>query len=141
LRIQRLDPSAFLPQYAHGHDEDAGMDLRALADTVLPRGLPAAVRTGIAIELPPGYEAQLRPRSGLALNHSITLPNAPATIDPGYRGEIKVILLNLGREDYAIRRGDRIAQLVIARYEQIEWEEGELNSTRRGAGGFGSSGR
>jgi dUTP pyrophosphatase len=91
--------------------------------------------------LPPGYEAQVRPRSGLALHHSITLPNAPATIDPGYRGEIKVILLNLGRETYSIRRGDRIAQLVIARYERVDWEEGELNSTNRGTGGFGSSGR
>jgi dUTP pyrophosphatase len=99
------------------------------------------LRTGIAIELPPGYEAQVRPRSGLALHHSITLPNAPATIDPGYRGEIKVILLNLGREVYHVHRGDKIAQLVIARYEQVEWEEGDLNSTERGAGGFGSSGR
>lgn len=141
VRIQRLEPDAFLPQYAHGQDEDAGMDLRALAGAVLEPGIPAAIRTGIAIELPPGYEAQVRPRSGLALHHSITLPNAPATIDPGYRGEIKVILLNLGRERYSIQRGDRIAQMVIARYERIEWEEGELNSTRRGAGGFGSSGR
>ncbi len=141
VRIQRLDPSAFLPQYAHGPDEDAGLDVRAFEDAVLEPGAPRAVRTGIAIELPPGSEAQVRPRSGLALNHSITLPNAPATIDPGYRGEIKIILLNLGREAYTVRRGDRIAQLVIARYERVEWEEGELNSTRRGAGGFGSSGR
>ena len=141
VRIQRVDPDAFLPEYAHGSDEDAGLDLRALEDAALEPGAPAAVRTGIAIELPPGFEAQVRPRSGLALRHSITLPNAPATIDPGYRGEIKVILLNLGREAYQVRRGDRIAQLVIARYERIEWEEGELNSTRRGDGGFGSSGR
>ena len=141
VRIQRIDPDAFLPEYAHGPDEDAGMDLRALEDTTLDPGVAKAVRTGIAIELPPGHEAQVRPRSGLALHHSITLPNAPATIDPGYRGEIKVILLNLGREAYPVHRGDKIAQLVIARYEQVEWEEGELNSTRRGAGGFGSSGR
>ena len=141
VRIQRLDPGAFLPAYAHGADEDAGQALRALEDAALEPGAPRAVRTGIAIELPPGYEAQVRPRSGLALNHAITLPNAPATIDPGYRGEIKVILLNLGRETYSIRRGDRIAQLVIARYEQVDWEEGELNSTNRGTGGFGSSGR
>ncbi len=141
VRIQRIDPDAFLPEYAHGPDEDAGMDLRALEDTTLDSGVAKAVRTGIAIELPPGHEAQVRPRSGLALHHSITLPNAPATIDPGYRGEIKVILLNLGREAYPVHRGDKIAQLVIARYEQVEWEEGELNSTRRGAGGFGSSGR
>jgi dUTP pyrophosphatase len=141
LRIQRLDPNAFLPEYAHGPTEDAGMDLRALEDATLAPGTPIAVRTGIAIELAPGLEAQVRPRSGLALNHSITLPNAPATIDPGYRGEIKVIMLNFGRETYPVRRGDKIAQLVIARYEQVQWEEGELNSTRRGAGGFGSSGR
>ena len=83
----------------------------------------------------------MRPRSGLALHHSITLPNAPATIDPGYRGEIQVILLNLGRERLPVQRGDKIAQLVIARYEPVEWEEGDLNSSKRGAGGFGSSGR
>jgi dUTP pyrophosphatase len=141
VRIQRVDPIAFLPEYAHGPSEDAGMDLRALEDATLAPGAPVAVRTGIAIELAPGFEAQVRPRSGLALHHSITLPNAPATIDPGYRGEIKVILLNLGRETYQVRRGDKIAQLVVARYEQVQWEEGELNSTRRGDGGFGSSGR
>jgi dUTP pyrophosphatase len=141
VRIQRLDPDAFLPEYAHGPEEDAGMDLRALEDAILEPGAARTVRTGIAIELSAGYEAQVRPRSGLALHHSITLPNAPATIDPGYRGEIKVILLNLAREPYQVHRGDKIAQLVIARYEQVEWEEGDLNSTRRGAGGFGSSGR
>ena len=141
VRIQRLDASAFLPEYAHGAEEDAGMDLRALEDATLEPGVAHMVRTGIAIELPPGFEAQVRPRSGLALRHSITLPNAPATIDPGYRGEIQVILLNLGREAYAVHRGDKIAQLVVARYEQVEWEEGELNSTKRGTGGFGSSGR
>jgi dUTP pyrophosphatase len=141
VRIQRIDPDAFLPEYAHGPQEDAGMDLRALEDAVLESGVARTVRTGIAIELSPGWEAQVRPRSGLALHHSITLPNAPATIDPGYRGEIKVILLNLGRDAYQVHRGDKIAQLVIARYEQVEWEEGELNSTQRGAGGFGSSGR
>lgn len=141
VKIQKLHPEAFLPQYAHGPEEDAGMDLRAVEDVELAPGVPEAVRTGLAIELAPGYEAQVRPRSGLALKHAITLPNAPATIDPGYRGEIKIILLNLGRESYHVRRGDRIAQLVVARYEPVEWQEGELNSTRRGTGGFGSSGR
>ena len=141
VRIQKLDPGAFLPEYAHGPDEDAGMDLRALEDSTLDPGVARTVRTGVAIELPPGFEAQVRPRSGLALRHSITLPNAPATIDPGYRGEIKVILLNLGGEAYPVHRGDKIAQLVVARYEQVEWEEGDLNSSKRGAGGFGSSGR
>ena len=117
------------------------MDLRALHAVVLSPGVPHAVPTGLSIELPPGFEAQVRPRSGLALKHAITVPNSPATIDPGYRGEIRVILLNLGREDYAIEKGDRIAQLVIAKYEAVEWEEGELSESVRGAGGFGSSGR
>lgn len=117
------------------------MDLHAVEEIVLEPGVPALVPTGLSIELPPGYEAQIRPRSGLALRHAITLPNAPATIDPGYRGEIRVILLNLGREPYRVQKGDRIAQMVIARYEAIEWVEAELGETRRGAGGFGSSGR
>ena len=134
-------PGATLPVYAHGPAEDAGMDLRALEPATLAPGVPQAVPTGLSIELPPGYEAQVRPRSGLALKHAITVPNAPATIDPGYRGEIKVILLNLGRNDYHISAGDRIAQMVIARYEAIEWEEGELGDSVRGQGGFGSSGR
>jgi dUTP pyrophosphatase len=141
VRIKRLDPAAMLPAFAHGPGEDAGMDLRSIEDAVLEPGVPRAVRTGLAIELPPGCEAQIRPRSGLALHHAITLPNAPATIDPGYRGEIRVILLNLGRRPYQIRAGDRIAQMVVARYETVEWEEGELADSGRGAGGFGSSGR
>ncbi|HEV2690996.1 MAG TPA: dUTP diphosphatase [Bryobacteraceae bacterium] len=141
IRLKKLVAEAVLPEYAHGPDEDAGMDLRSIASVVLAPGVPQAVPTGIAIALPAGYEAQVRPRSGLALKHAITLPNTPATIDPGYRGEIRVIMLNLGAADYKIEKGDRIAQLVIARYEAVEWEEGELNETTRGAGGFGSSGR
>ena len=120
-KYSKLQPEAHLPEYAHGPEEDAGMDLRATAGAVLEPGIPQAIPTGLAIEVPPGYEAQLRPRSGLALKHAITLPNAPATIDPGYRGEIKVILLNLGRQPYEIHAGDRIAQMVIARYEAVEW--------------------
>src|SRR5581483_7998359 len=139
IRIKKLAPGAILPEYAHGAHEDAGMDLRAAERTVLQPGEPRLVPTGLRIELPPGFEAQIRPRSGLALEHAITLPNSPATIDPGYRGEIRVILLNLGRHSYQVRRGDRIAQMVIARYQAIEWEEGDLNNSRRGAGGFGSS--
>src|SRR5437870_8964987 len=141
IKIQRISAQAALPEYAHGPDEDAGMDLRAVEAVTLLPGVPHAVPTGLAIELPPGYEAQVRPRSGLALKHAITVPNAPATIDPGYRGEIKVILLNLGRDNYEIHPGDRIAQMVIARYEAIEWQEAELGASKRGAGGFGSSGR
>lgn len=141
IHVNLLHPDAVLPRYAHGPEEDAGMDLHAVEEIVLEPGVPALVPTGLSIELPPGYEAQIRPRSGLALRHAITLPNAPATIDPGYRGEIRVILLNLGREPYRVQKGDRIAQMVIARYESIEWVEAELSETRRGAAGFGSSGR
>lgn len=117
------------------------MDLRSIESATLEPNVPRAVATGLSIELPPGFEAQIRPRSGLAAKHAITVPNSPGTIDPGYRGEIKVILLNLGREPFHIEPGDRIAQMVIARYEAIEWEEGDLNDSRRGAGGFGSSGK
>jgi dUTP pyrophosphatase len=117
------------------------MDLHAVEAATLGPGETKLVPTGLAIELPPGYEAQIRPRSGLALKHGITLPNSPATIDPGYRGELRVILHNFGREVFAIEPGERIAQIVIARYEAVEWEEGQLNDSRRGEGGFGSSGR
>ena len=141
IRIQRIHPAAILPAYAHGPDEDAGMDLHAVADVTLEPNVPQLVPTGLTIEVPPGFEAQVRPRSGLALKHAISMPNAPGTIDPGYRGEIRVILINLGRESYTIHAGDRIAQMIVARYEAVEWVEGELAESRRGAGGFGSSGR
>ena len=141
IRIQRVNEKAELPAYAHGPEEDAGMDLRAVEDAVLEPGVPRLVPTGLTVEVPPGFEAQIRPRSGLALKHAITMPNAPGTIDPGYRGEVRVILLNLGREPYRIHAGDRIAQMVVARYETVEWQEGELAESQRGAGGFGSSGR
>ena len=117
------------------------MDLHSVEEVTLGPGETKLVATGLAIELPSGYEAQIRPRSGLALKHSITLPNSPATIDPGYRGEIRVILQNLGREPFRILPGERIAQMVIARYEAVEWEEGDLADSVRGEGGFGSSGR
>ena len=117
------------------------MDLHAVASVSIAPGATALVPTGLAIELPAGYEAQIRPRSGLALKHGITLPNSPATIDPGYRGEIRVILMNLGRETFVVGRGERIAQMVVARYEAVEWEEGDLSESVRGEGGFGSSGR
>jgi dUTP pyrophosphatase len=140
IRIQRIHPDAKLPAYAHGPDEDAGMDLCAVENAVLEPGVPRLVATGLTLEIPPGYEAQVRPRSGLALKHAITMPNAPGTIDPGYRGEIRVILLNAGREPYAIRAGDRIAQMIVARYEAVEWAEETLAASARGEGGFGSSG-
>jgi dUTP pyrophosphatase len=140
IRIKKLHPDAMLPSYAHGPDEDAAMDLRALERTVLTPGAAEAVATGIAIELPRGHEAQVRPRSGLALKHSITVNFG--TIDPGYRGEIRVVMFNLGLNDYIIEQGDRIAQLIVAPYDPVEWDEGDdLTESARGAGGFGSSGR
>jgi dUTP pyrophosphatase len=140
IRFQKLHPDAAMPLYAHGPQEDAGMDLRALERVVLSPGAAQGVPTGIAIELPPGYEAQVRPRSGMALKHSVTVNFG--TIDPGYRGEIRVVMFNLGRADYVVEKGDRIAQLVVAKYEPVEWEERqELGDSTRGAGGFGSSGR
>ena len=132
IRIRKIHPDAILPAYAHGPSEDAGMDLCSVED---------AVATGLTIEIPPGYEAQVRPRSGLALRHAIAMPNAPGTIDPGYRGELRVMLLNLGGDPYTIHVGDRIAQMIVSRYERVEWIEDDLADSLRGAGGFGSSGR
>jgi dUTP pyrophosphatase len=122
----------------------AGMDLRADIDEPITLGSldKAMVPTGLHIELPDGYEAQVRPRSGLAAKHGITVLNSPGTIDADYRGEIKVILVNLSKEPFVINRGERIAQMVIARYEKIEWEQVcELSDSERGEGGFGSTGK
>ncbi|MBQ1279960.1 MAG: dUTP diphosphatase [Bacteroidales bacterium] len=122
----------------------AGMDLRADIDEPITLGSleKAMVPTGLHIELPDGYEAQVRPRSGLAAKHGITVLNSPGTIDADYRGEIKVILVNLSKEPFVINRGERIAQMVIARYEKIEWEQVcELSESERGEGGFGSTGK
>lgn len=130
-----------MPEYAHGPLEDAGMDIRCIEGARLEPNVPQAVPTGLALEIPPGYEVQIRPRSGLALKHAITLPNSPATIDPGYRGELRVILLNLGKTAYEVHAGDRVAQMVVAQYTSVEWDEGELADSVRGVGGFGSSGR
>ncbi len=141
IRIKKIHTDAHLPEYAHGPLEDAGMDVRCIEGAVLEPNVPQALPTGLALEIPPGFEVQIRPRSGLALKHAITLPNAPATIDPGYRGELRVILLNLGKSAYQIHAGDRIAQMVMAQYVPVEWEEGELADSVRGVGGFGSSGR
>jgi dUTP pyrophosphatase len=141
IRIKKLYPAARLPEYAHGPAEDAGLDVRCLEGAVLEPGEPQAVGTGLAFEIPAGYEVQLRPRSGLALKHAVTLANSPATIDPGYRGELKVILLNLGKATYEVLAGDRVAQMIVARYEAVEWDESELAESARGSGGFGSSGR
>lgn len=130
-----------LPEYAT--DLSAGMDLRAAVeqDTVLEPGCRALIPTGIQIGLPPGYEAQVRPRSGLAIKHGITLLNSPGTIDADYRGEVKVIIANLGAEPVTITRGQRIAQMVVAPVSRVEWKRcAQLDETERGAGGFGSTG-
>ena len=140
IRIERIHPEAQLPHYAHGPSEDAGMDLRAVEEVRLEPGVPALIPTGLRVEIPSGCEGQIRMRSGLALKHALILPNSPGTIDPGYRGEVKVIVLNLGREAYTVSKGERIAQLVVARYEAVEWEEAGVNESARGEGGFGSTG-
>jgi dUTP pyrophosphatase len=131
-----------LPQYAT--EGSAGMDIRAAIESpiVLAPGAIALVPTGFALELPQGYEAQVRSRSGLAAKHGVFCLNAPGTIDSDYRGEVGVILANFGGQPFTIERGERIAQLVIARYERVDWTLTEaLQPTERGAGGFGSTGR
>lgn len=140
-RINRSTQDVPLPVYATSHS--AGMDLCASVDndTVLKSGETALIPTGFAIALPEGYEAQVRPRSGLAAKHQVTVLNSPGTVDADYRGEVRVILANFGKQDFIIRRGDRIAQMVIAPYTRVEWEEREsLDQTARGAGGFGHTG-
>jgi dUTP pyrophosphatase len=131
-----------LPSYAT--EGSAGMDIYAAVETetIIPVGETALIPAGFSIELPPGYEGQVRPRSGLAIKHGIGILNAPGTIDSDYRGEVKVILSNFGKQPFTIRRGDRIAQLVIASFNRVEWVEVEqLESTDRGAGGFGHTGQ
>lgn len=143
IRIQRLAHGADLPLPRYESADAAGMDLRAAVSepVTLAPGARALIPAGIAIALPSGYEAQVRPRSGLALKHGITCLNSPGTVDADYRGEIRVILINLGQEPFTIARGERIAQMVIAPVTQGVWEEAEsLDETVRGAKGFGSSG-
>lgn len=128
-----------LPHYATAGA--AGMDIVSAEDVTLAPGARHAVATGLAVAIPQGYEIQVRPRSGLALKHGITVPNTPGTIDSDYRGELKVIMINHGAEPFPIARGDRVAQLVLAPVTQAAWAEvDELDDTERGAGGFGSTG-
>lgn len=142
LSIFRLPHGADMPLPAYATAGAAGLDLRAAAALTLKPGARALVPTGLAIALPDGFEAQVRPRSGLAVKHGVTVLNAPGTIDADYRGEIQVPLINHGQEDFIITRGDRIAQMVIARVEQVELVEvTALDDTARGTGGFGSSGK
>jgi len=139
LKIKKLCPHAILPSYAH--PGDAGMDVCASESITIAPGTTALVATGIALELPSGTEAQVRPRSGLAAKQSVTVLNAPGTIDEGYRGEVKVILINHGASPFVVEPGMRIAQLVIAPVLRVSVEEiGDLSSTQRGEGGFGSTG-
>jgi dUTP pyrophosphatase len=143
IRVRRLPHSEGLPLPARASEGSAGFDLRAaVTDPLeLAPGGRALVPTGLVLELPPGCEGQVRPRSGLAVRHGVTLINSPGTIDSDYRGEVRVALVNLGAEPFTVRRGDRIAQLVVARLAEIEWQEAtELATSDRGDGGFGSTG-
>ena len=142
IAINRLPHGKGLPLPAYASQGAAGMDVVSAEDIVLASGARHAVATGFAIAIPPGHEVQVRPRSGLALKHGITCLNTPGTIDEDYRGEVKVILANLGAEPFEVKRGERIAQLVPAVVIKAEFEEaGSLDETHRGAGGFGSTGR
>ena len=141
LPVRRLDPGLPLPAYAH--PGDAGADLCAAEEVVLPPGGRATVGTGLAVAVPDGYAAFVHPRSGLASRHGITVVNAPGTVDTGYRGEVKVVLLNTDRDEaFTVHRGDRIAQLVVQPVTRVRFVDvAELPGTPRGEGGFGSTGR
>ena len=139
--VRRLPHGEGLPLPAYATDGAAGMDLLAAAALTIPPGGRALVPTGLAIALPAGFELQVRPRSGLALRHGITVLNAPGTVDEDYRGEVGVILLNTGAEPFAVARGDRVAQAVFAPVARAAWQEVDaLPDTARGGGGFGSTG-
>ena len=139
LPVKRLDPSIELPAYAR--EGDAGLDLRAAHEATLEPGGRGLVGTGLAVAIPPGYAGLVLPRSGLALSHGVTVLNAPGLVDAGYRGELKVLLVNHGEKPVTVRRGDRVAQLVVQSVERAEpIEVGELPPSERGAGGFGSTG-
>jgi len=139
VKFRKIDPAAILPSYAH--PGDAGMDVRSVEELVVEPGGRKLVRTGLVMMLPPGYEAQVRPRSGLALKNGVTVLNTPGTIDEGYRGEVGVILANLGAEPFRVEKGAKIAQIVIALCTRAEIvETAEIDETARGTGGFGSTG-
>ncbi|MGM0409838.1 MAG: dUTP diphosphatase [Bacillota bacterium] len=141
IKIERIDKSVPLPEYQH-YGEDAGLDLHAGEDKILKKGEYKLIKTGIKIAIPEGYGGFVYPRSGLALKYGITVLNADGVIDPGYRGEVGILLINHGENDFEIKKGDRIAQLIIHRTFSIEWDEVEdLNKSNRGAGGFGHTGK
>ena len=139
VKFRRIDPSATLPSYAH--PGDAGMDIRSMEELTIEPGARSLVHTGLVMILPPGYEAQVRPRSGLALKNGVTVLNTPGTIDAGYRGEVGVILANFGSEPFRVEKGSKFAQIVVAPCTRAEIEETvEVDATERGEGGFGSKG-
>jgi len=139
LKIRRLHELALMPRYAHPND--SGLDLFSVEDIDIPARESKLIHTGIAIELPPGTEAQIRPRSGLALNHQISILNTPGTVDEGYRGEIKLVLINHGKRVFKVRKGMKVAQMVIAPVIHVEVEEvQELTASLRGDDAFGSTG-
>lgn len=141
IEVKRLPHGEGLTLPAYATEGSAGMDVVAAEDATIAPGARHAVATGLSVAIPQGYEIQVRPRSGLAFKHGITVPNTPGTIDSDYRGELKVLLINHGPEDFAIARGDRVAQLVVAPVTRGLWQEvEELDATQRGAGGFGSTG-
>ena len=142
ISVQRSGRAREFPLPAYATQGSAGVDLRASEPCVIPPGGRALIPTGLRIALPEGYEAQVRPRSGLALKHGVTLLNSPGTIDSDYRGEVGVILINLGQEPFTVQPGDRIAQMVFAPVTRGVWDEVDaLDATERGTGGFGSTGR
>jgi len=139
IKIKKIKENAILPHYAH--DGDSGVDLYSTEDYVLKPGERVLVSTGIKMAIPKGYEGQVRPKSGLALKHGITTCNSPGTIDSGYRGEVRVIVINHGNEEFKITSGMKIAQMIFNKVEEAEFEEvEELDDTKRGQGGFGSTG-
>lgn len=144
VKIHRLsDDTKDIPLPAYATPGSAGMDIHAAVqgEMVVKAGETTLIPTGFSMEIPVGFEAQIRPRSGLALKHSIGLMNSPGTIDSDYRGEVRIVFTNYGKTDFIVRRGDRIAQMVVARYERVEWvETRDLTETDRGSGGFGHTG-
>ncbi|MFW5787836.1 MAG: dUTP diphosphatase [Halanaerobiales bacterium] len=140
IKVQRIDKSIKLPEYQH-QGEDAGLDLISAADITLNPGEYKMIPTGIKIAIPQGFAGFVYPRSGLALKHGVTVLNADGVIDPGYRGEVGVILINHGSDEFQIKKGERIAQLIIHRVNRVEWEEVDnLDESDRGEGGFGHTG-
>ena len=138
IKFQKLHPDAQIPSYAH--IGDAGADVYTVTEMTVAPQKRAAIPTGLAVDIPIGYEIQVRPKSGLALKHGITVLNSPGTVDAGYRGEIQVIVINLGDEAYTFKKGQKIAQLVLKPVIQANYVEGELGTSDRGVGGFGSTG-